>query len=33
MSGEPSDAVVAHGVTNALIAVTVLVTGAWSLWA
>jgi exosortase E/protease (VPEID-CTERM system) len=31
--GELTDAVVAHGVTNGLIAVAVLATGAWSLWA
>lgn len=30
--GELTDAVVAHGVTNGLIAITVLATGAWSLW-
>jgi exosortase E/protease (VPEID-CTERM system) len=30
--GELSDAVVAHGVTNALIAILVLTTGSWSLW-
>jgi len=30
--GELTDAVVAHGVTNGLIAATVLITGAWSLW-
>jgi len=31
--GELTDAVLAHGVTNALIAITVLTTGSWSLWA
>jgi exosortase E/protease (VPEID-CTERM system) len=31
--GELTDAVVAHAVTNGLIAVAVLATGAWSLWA
>ncbi len=31
--GELTDAVVAHGVTNGLIAIAVLATGAWSLWA
>ena len=31
--GELTDAIVAHGVTNALIAAVVLATGAWSLWA
>ena len=31
--GELTDAVVAHGVTNGLIAVAVLAMGAWSLWA
>ena len=31
--GELTDAALAHGITNALIAVAVLVTGAWSLWA
>jgi membrane protease YdiL (CAAX protease family) len=30
--GELSDAVMAHAVTNGLIAITVLTTGAWSLW-
>ena len=30
--GELTDAVVAHGVTNGLIAITVLTTGSWSLW-
>jgi CAAX prenyl protease-like protein len=30
--GELSDAVVAHGVTNLLIAILVLTTGSWSLW-
>jgi exosortase E/protease (VPEID-CTERM system) len=30
--GELGDAVLAHGVTNALIAITVLATGQWSLW-
>jgi exosortase E/protease (VPEID-CTERM system) len=30
--GELADAVLAHGVTNGLIAATVLATGAWSLW-
>ncbi len=30
--GELTDAVLAHGVTNALIAFTVLATGSWSLW-
>jgi exosortase E/protease (VPEID-CTERM system) len=30
--GELTDAVVAHGVTNGLIAFTVLTTGSWSLW-
>ena len=30
--GELTDAVVAHGVTNGLIAAVVLLTGAWSLW-
>jgi len=30
--GELTDAVVAHGVTNGLIAAAVLFTGAWSLW-
>jgi len=30
--GELADAVLAHGVTNALIAITVLATGSWSLW-
>ena len=31
-SGSFGDAVVAHAITNALIAVTVLLTGAWHLW-
>ncbi len=31
--GELTDAVVAHAVTNGLIAIAVLATGAWSLWA
>ncbi len=31
--GELADAIVAHGVANALIAAAVLATGAWSLWA
>jgi len=31
--GELADAVLAHGVTNALIAIAVLTTGSWSLWA
>jgi exosortase E/protease (VPEID-CTERM system) len=31
--GELADAVLAHGVTNGLIAAAVLATGAWSLWA
>jgi len=30
--GELTDAVLAHGVTNGLIALTVLTTGSWSLW-
>jgi CAAX prenyl protease-like protein len=30
--GQLADAVVAHGVTNALIAAYVLATGSWSLW-
>src|SRR5262249_52861863 len=30
--GELTDAVLAHGVTNGLIALTVLATGSWSLW-
>jgi len=30
--GELTDAVLAHGVTNGLIAFTVLATGSWSLW-
>ena len=30
--GQLTDAIVAHGVTNALIAVVVLATGMWSLW-
>ncbi len=30
--GQLTDAVVAHGVTNGLIAAVVLLTGAWSLW-
>ena len=30
--GELTDAIVAHGVTNGLIAITVLTTGSWSLW-
>jgi exosortase E/protease (VPEID-CTERM system) len=30
--GELADAVVAHAVTNGLIAITVLTTGSWSLW-
>jgi exosortase E/protease (VPEID-CTERM system) len=30
--GELTDAVLAHGVTNGLIAITVLSTGSWSLW-
>ena len=30
--GELADAMVAHAVTNALIAATVLLTGAWGLW-
>jgi exosortase E/protease (VPEID-CTERM system) len=30
--GELADAVLAHGVTNGLIAITVLTTGSWSLW-
>ena len=31
--GELTDAVIAHAVTNGLIAIAVLATGAWSLWA
>lgn len=31
--GELTDAVMAHAVTNGLIAIAVLATGAWSLWA
>jgi exosortase E/protease (VPEID-CTERM system) len=30
--GELTDSILAHGVTNALIAITVLTTGYWSLW-
>ena len=30
--GELIDAVLAHGITNGLIAITVLTTGSWSLW-
>lgn len=30
--GQLGDAVVAHGLTNGLIAIDVLATGAWSLW-
>jgi len=30
--GEISDSILAHGVTNGLIAITVLATGWWSLW-
>ena len=30
--GELADAVMAHGVTNGLIAITVLTSGSWSLW-
>jgi CAAX prenyl protease-like protein len=30
--GQLADAVVAHAVTNALLAVTVLATGRWALW-
>jgi CAAX prenyl protease-like protein len=30
--GKPADAVLAHAVTNALLAVYVLTTGSWSLW-
>jgi exosortase E/protease (VPEID-CTERM system) len=30
--GELTDAIVAHGVTNGMIAITVLTTGSWSLW-
>jgi hypothetical protein len=30
--GQLCDAVLAHAVTNALLAVTVLATGRWTLW-
>ena len=30
--GELTDAIVAHGVTNGLIAALVLANGTWSLW-